>query len=150
RRSISMGTKRLLRRPLTIEEILAWASAHREATGTWPTKSSGGVVGTMFETWLGVEQALREGLRGLPGQSSLARLLAERYGVRNPKDLTPLTEAHILQWADEHQRRTGAWPTRHSGAIPNSGGEKWKSIDTAMRNGVRGFPGGHSLARLLA
>jgi len=45
-----MARKWLLRRPLTIEGILAWASAHREATGKWPTKDSGRVVAAKYET----------------------------------------------------------------------------------------------------
>jgi hypothetical protein len=46
--------------------------------------------------------ALRLGLRGLPGGSSLARLLDEQRRVRNVKNLPPLTEEQILAWADEH------------------------------------------------
>ena len=106
-----MSDRRLRRRPLSTREILAWASAHREITGKWPTKSSGGIIGARFETWHGVDNALRLGLRGLPGGSSLAQLLAEHEGVRNIHDLPPLSEQQILQWADEHHQRTGSWPT---------------------------------------
>jgi hypothetical protein len=35
-----MGRKWLMKRPLTIEEILAWATAHREATDRRPTMDS--------------------------------------------------------------------------------------------------------------
>lgn len=143
--------KRLHLRPLSIEDILSWANAHREATGKWPTRSSGPVVGDKFETWAQVDRALREGLRGLPGGSSLAQLLAEKRGARNIKGLASLTEKQVLHWADEHHRRTGEWPTAKAGlVIPDSGGEKWASIDMALRNGARGFAGGSSLARLLA
>jgi hypothetical protein len=145
-----MDRRRLRKRPLDLRDILAWASAHREATGQWPGKDSGLITGTRFETWLGVDQALRDGLRGLPGGSSLARLLAEALGARNRKDLPRLSEEQILRWAEEHRQRTGEWPTLQSGSIPHSGGEKWHAIDQALRKGVRGFPGGSSLARLLA
>jgi hypothetical protein len=145
-----MGSKWLVKRPLCVEDILRWACSYREATGKWPTNASGGIAGAKFETWSGVDQALREGLRGLPGGSSLAQLLAEKYGARNVHGLPPLTDAKVLQWADEHHERTGAWPTRASGVIPASGGEKWQALDTALRNGARGFPGGSSLAQLLA
>jgi hypothetical protein len=47
-----MGSKWLLRRPLSLQEILAWGEAHRQATGTWPTKESDSIVGAKFETWL--------------------------------------------------------------------------------------------------
>jgi hypothetical protein len=143
-------TKQLRLRPLKISDILHWASAFREATGRFPTKNDGGIAGTRFETWAGVDAALRYGLRGLPGGSSLAQLLAERMDYRNIKNLPPLTEEQILAWADQWHQSTGTWPTRKSGTIPDSGGETWDSIEQALRKGVRGLPGGSSLAQLLA
>ncbi|HLJ97231.1 MAG TPA: hypothetical protein VKU02_28990 [Gemmataceae bacterium] len=145
-----MGSNGLRRRPLTIREILMWASAHREATGKWPKTSSGAVLGAKFESWSAIDNALRMGLRGLPGGSSLAQLLAEHYAVRNPQNVPPLSEKQILRWADEHHKRTGSWPKDHSGLIPGSGREKWSSIDSALRAGSRGLPGRSSLAKLLA
>jgi hypothetical protein len=145
-----MSSKRLYRRPLALRDILIWASAHREATGQWPTQTSGPVLGVRFETWANVDNALRQGLRGLPGGSSLARLLTEHKGARNIHDLPTLTPEQILHWADEHRQRTGAWPTAQSGIIPQAGGEKWQAIDAALRLGTRGFPGGSSLPRFLA
>jgi hypothetical protein len=145
-----MGKKRLLRRPLTIRDILAWARAHREATGKWPTKKSGCIVGAKFETWSSVDRALRAGLRGLAGGSSLPQLLAQELGARNIHDLPNLSEGQILHWADEHRERTGSWPTGRSKAIPGSRGETWIAIDNALRQGARGLPGGSSLAQLLA
>src|SRR6266700_6379648 len=81
-RSNWCGMKRLRRRPLTVEEILNWADAHRETTGKWPTKSSGPILHARFENWLTVDNALRQGLRGLHGKCSLAQLLAEHRGAR--------------------------------------------------------------------
>jgi len=109
------------RRPLHIDEIISWALAHREVTGKKPVATSGSIVGARFETWMAVDQALKHGGRGLPGRSSLAKLLAERLGARNSHDLPPLTEEQILAWADEHHQRTGEWPNRDSGEIPNAG-----------------------------
>jgi hypothetical protein len=91
-----MNDKKLRRRRLTIPEILAWASAYRESTGKWPTKASGGIIGTQGETWRQVDGALRHGLRGLPGGSSLAKFLAQEKGARNPTSIKPLTEQQIL------------------------------------------------------
>jgi hypothetical protein len=145
-----MTAIRLRRRPLDPREILAWARAFRQATGQWPTKASGGIAGARFESWLAVDQAFRQGLRGLPGGSSLAQFLAENEGARNIQNLPPLTETQILIWADEHHQRTGAWPRAESGVIPDSGGEKWQGVDNALRLGLRGLEGGSSLARLLA
>ena len=141
--------KTMRRRALAISEILTWAAHHRALTGKWPTKDSGGIIGALFETWSAVDSALRAGLRSLPGGSSLAQLLAERQGVRNIHDLPALTEEQILQWADEYFQKKGSWPTIASGAVSNSGGEKWAALDQALRAGVRGLSGGSSLARLL-
>jgi hypothetical protein len=146
-----MRTRRLRRRPLTIREILAWASAHREATGKWPAISSGRVLAARFETWQGIDQALRLGLRDLPGGSSLPQLLEEQYGARCVQHLPPLTEEQILRWADEHHERTGSWPTaKKRGIIPGTNGERWNLIDQVLRKGLRSLPPGSSLAQLLA
>jgi hypothetical protein len=138
------------KRRLRLADILAWATRHRESTGKWPTRNSGAIPGTLGITWAAVDAALHTGTRGLPSGSSLAQLLHEKFAVRNIQRLPPLTEVEILAWADAHQTRTGSWPTADSGAIPNSSGEKWLSVDTALRLGLRGLPGGSSLAQLLA
>jgi hypothetical protein len=140
----------LLRRPLTIAEILRWADAYRETTDRWPTRTTGIIPGTVGETWQAVDQALKLGLRTLPGGSSLARLLAEKRGAHNRRERPPLTEDQILAWADAHHQQTGTWPTVRRVIVPDSGRENWSAIDMALRVGTRGLPGGSSLAQLLA
>jgi len=146
----AMDTKRLTRRPLSVEEILRWAVAHREASGKWPSQTSGSILGARFETWYSVDAALRHGLRGLCGGSSLAQLLGDRRGVRNIQNLPPLSEELILKWADQYQQRTGSWPMAKTGKIPDAGGDTWASIDFALRSGKRGLSGGLTLAQFLA
>ena len=136
--------------PLTITQILAWADAHHERTGRWPTITSGPVVGASGETWQAVRLALYHGLRGLPGGSSLARLLAKERGVRNEKALPLLRVGDILSWADAYHVRHGAWPTSQSGPIAEAPGETWSRVHHALYQGGRGLRGGSSLARLLA
>ena len=68
--------------PLSVEQILTWMDAHKTTKGDWPNQNSGPVIGTA-ETWMGINSALRIGCRGLPGGSSLAKLLAEHRGVRD-------------------------------------------------------------------
>lgn len=138
------------RPPLAHWEILVWADAHRDRTGTWPTADSGMIPDAPDETWSGIDNALRVGLRGLPDGDSLARLLARRRDRPNQKDRPLLTEAGILAWADAHRKRTGGWPTRKSGAVAGEAGETWAAVASALQNGRRGLPGGSSLARLLA
>jgi hypothetical protein len=137
-------------RPLTEEQILSWADAYHERIEDWPTDSSGPILDTPGETWLGVDMALRQGHRGLPGGSSLAKLLEKIRDVRNLKNLPPLLKDQILAWADSHHLRTGQWPNADSGPVGDALGETWKNIDSTLRIGLRGFPGGSSLARLLA
>jgi hypothetical protein len=137
------------RPPLTVAQILSWADAHFDRTGRWPSEESGPVRGRRGETWVALDRALRRGLRGLPGGTTLPRLLAERRAKRNMAALPRLTRAQILRWADAHRRRTGAWPTATSGAVTEARGETWRSVDAALRQGWRGLPGGDSLARLL-
>ncbi len=134
--------------PLSIEQILAWADAHKATTGNWPNQKSGQLSGT-DETWSRIDGALLEGLRGLPGKSSLAKLLAEHRGKRNKKDLPPLTIEQILAWADEHEVATGKWPNVKSGQLAGTD-ETWSRINVSLQQGLRGLPDGSSLPKLLA
>ena len=102
------------------------------------------------ETWRGVDDALRHGLRGLPVGVGLARLLTARRGARNRTCLPRLSSEQILAWAEAHHRRTRVWPTSKSGPVADAEEENWKGIDTALSGGYRGLAGGSSLARLLA
>src|SRR5262249_16467744 len=95
-------------------------------------------------------QALRTGQRGLPGGTSVARLLAARRGVRTRMYAPPLMRQQILAWARAHRRRTGAWPSARSGPVVEAPGETWRAVDEALRSGQRGPRGGRSLAQLLA
>jgi hypothetical protein len=136
--------------PLQRRRILAWARAHRRRTGSWPTAGSGPIADAPDETWRAVDEALRNGRRGLPGRRSLAGLLARAAGARNRTSLPHLTVTRILAWADAHYRRTGMWPTDDCGPVVDAAGETWKAVAMALRYGYRGLRGGLSLARLLA
>jgi hypothetical protein len=140
--------------PLTVPQILRWADTYHATHGEWPqpkTKPSG-IPGTNGETWLAVDSALRSGIRGLPGGSSLPQVLAEHRGVRNLAALPPLSVEQVLAWADAFHERTGEWPKQKHWpeAIPDSGGETWGNVIQAVAKGLRGFPGGETLFDLLA
>lgn len=135
---------------LTIEQILQWADAHHKITGEWPKETSDDVVCAPGEKWRNIAQGLRIGLRGLPGGSSLSKMLTEKRGNRNPKALPPLTIEQILKWADGHQQKTGEWPKQKSGVVLDAPSERWLNIDSALALGQRTLPGGSSLAKLLA
>jgi hypothetical protein len=136
--------------PLTISQILTWARAHHQRTARWPIEDAGPVQDVPGETWGNVSQYLRAGVRGLPGGSSLAKLLAEQLGVKNQGTLPKLTIDQILLWADAHYSRTGCWPNHKSGTVDESPSEKWSAIEQALQKGVRGLSAGSSLAKLIA
>jgi hypothetical protein len=135
---------------LYIETILSWADAFHARSGRWPRRKSGRIPNTLGVSWCSVDQALKRGWRGLPGGSSLAKLLAERRGVRHKGMLPHYTGGQIVTWAEAHHRRTGDWPGACSGPIPEAPGETWMAVDRALTSGNRGCSGGSSLAQLLA
>jgi hypothetical protein len=139
----------LLRPPLSIEQILAWADSHYVRTGRWPLRKSGSVIGVRGETWLNIDQALRVGVRGLPGGDSLPRLLARARNARARPSRPPLTESQIVAWTVAYYERVGSWPTPRCGQVPGQPGETWAGVYSALQRGCRGLPGGDTLRRLL-
>lgn len=61
---------------LNTPEILAWADEYYSQHHFPPTRRSGVIAGTS-ETWAKVDGALKRGMRGLTGHSSLKQLLDE-------------------------------------------------------------------------
>ena len=132
------------------ESILQWADDYHARRKRWPNVRSGPVEEAPAETWANLNNALEQGSRGLPGNSSLARLLADKRGHRNPMRLPNLSVEQILSWADAHFEQSGRWPSENSGSVPQAPGETWMGITTMLRVGRRGITGGSSLALLLA
>ena len=99
---------------LTLDQILAWADAHHAATGRWPTRKSGKVIGNDGESWARLDESLTRGYRGLPGGQSVSRLLQTHHGRRDQRFREPLTVDAILAWADAHRAGTesGRAPAR--------------------------------------
>jgi hypothetical protein len=127
------------RRRLSEDQILRWARRHRERTGKWPVSHCGMVFDAPDTSWNVVDIGLRQGLRGLPGGSSLRMLLAKHMGIRNPARLPRLTTTQILAWADAHHARTGHWPRTTTDPIPESPGDTWQGIHHALRHSRRGL-----------
>jgi hypothetical protein len=136
------------RPPLSEARILHWAGLHHRRTGQWPCCSSGPVADAAGEDWSNIHEALKKGMRGLPGGESLRGLLARRLGVHGGA-IPRLSEETILQWAEAHHAATGVWPTSESGPVAAAPGEHWRAIQSALRLGLRGLPGGETLVRLL-
>jgi hypothetical protein len=142
----------LLKPPLTEDAILVWAKEYHSRTGKWPRATSGLVDGAgSRETWRAVDQALRNGGRGLPrGGGSLRLFLFRRLGVRTVHGEDRLAEEMILAWADAHHAATDRWPRCYSREVIPAAGIMWVSILHALQQGQRGLPGGNSLRALLA
>src|SRR5260370_32307104 len=87
---------------LTVAGVLRLADAHHARTGDWPRITSGPVEGLPGVSWRQVDMALRRGRGGLPGGSSLPRLLAERRGARPRLRPPPLAEPAVVAWARAH------------------------------------------------
>ena len=134
---------------LSVDQILAWADAHYATYGKWPTRASGVIGANPNETWHRLDNALRNGCRGLPGSMSLATLLQEHRGARHKLRLPRLTTKQIVQWAESHVDATGRCPTPDSGPIAAAPGETWRAVQQALVEGLRGLRGGTSLAKLL-
>jgi hypothetical protein len=139
----------MARPPLTPVVILAWADAHFRRTGAWPHAKSGSIPGAGGETWQAVARSLEVGLRGLPGDDTLARFLERRRGKRNKKALQPFTVGQLRRWVLAHHRWTGEWPRRTSGHVHDSPGDTWEAVNQALSRGQRGLPGGSSLSPLV-
>lgn len=135
--------------PLSEKKILSWVDAFHKKTGSWPNRFSGPIEGAPGESWLAVNASLYTGQRGLPGGSSLARFLSRYRNVRNQKELPPLWEASVLRWIDAFHKRTGRWPTKTDGVIPETSGDTWQSVHWALVNGKRRLKGNSSLASFL-
>jgi len=156
RHGMKLNIKRLP--PLKQRQILAWADAHFERHGEWPSKDSGTVAEARIEKWMGIDTALRCGLRGLPGLSSLTAFLNDhrdlfRGKTRRPKTIRESERLYvdrILAWGKAHRRRTGSWPNRDAGPIAEVPQLNWSAVDSALKKGNRGLPGGSSLAKLFA
>jgi hypothetical protein len=134
--------------PLSIPQILAWADAHHQRHGRWPSAACGVIAGAGELTWRAVNLALRQGHRGLPGGSSLSRLLSQWRGKPLWASKPAMSVEQILSWAEEHRKRTGQWPKVTSGPVGAAPEENWQAINMALRCGNRGLPAGLSLRRL--
>jgi hypothetical protein len=143
---------RLLVEPsdLNLEQILAWADAYHDVHGNWPIPNAGPIPWAPRTTWRGIDNCLKQGSRGLPGGSSLLRLLEEHRGRQRPGAKPRLTVEQILAWADAYHELHGRWPGRDSGTVPGVSGDTWWKINVALADGYRGLPGGTTLGRLLA
>ena len=135
---------------LTEGKILEWADRWNEEYEKYPTKLSGDIPWEKGESWGNINGSLYYMRRGLTRKISLTNLLAETGRKRNPKKLPPLTEKQILGWVEKYFGAHKKYPGKKSGEIPNSGGESWSMVDSALANQSRELPRKTTLAKLIA
>lgn len=142
-------TRRMYKPVLSENQIITWACRHFSRERRWPFVASGAVIGERGERWNAIDMALRYGVRGLPGGSSLRQLLSQVVGPSIKLKKPPYTTQEIVEWAKEHKKRTGLWPIPRSGPIHGAPGESWYAVQAALQLGQRGLSGGDSLSRVL-
>lgn len=71
---------------LAVDAILQWADRYHDHHGQWPKINSGPIAESPGDTWRIIDVSLRTGHRGLPGGSSLCRLLRQRRGIAKRQD----------------------------------------------------------------
>lgn len=138
------------REALSIETILGWADTHFAAHDQWPIQATTTPISGTSMTWRSIDASLRCGLHGLPGGTSLARLLEEHRGkwVAKRPHYPTLSERQIAAWQKSHRKATGQWPTEASGPVAEAPDENWFAISRALRRGNRGLPRGSGLAKV--
>jgi hypothetical protein len=137
---------------LTEKIILESCIEYNNLTGKWPDiRTKDPVPHLTNETWISIDSALRHGIRGLPGNDSLVKLL-DRNGKKQSQQNKPkLIETDILSWCVEYREYTGKWPAKsNTDLVPGQPSETWRRLDEALESGLRSLPGGSSLAKLLA
>ena len=79
-----LGVPNPANRPrMTEQQILGWADTFHTKTDRWPHADVVPTEAAPGETWCAIDDALRVGLRGLAGGSSIVRLLVEKRGARS-------------------------------------------------------------------
>lgn len=137
---------------LTYEYVLEMAEKHKERTGKWPGQKTGPIVdGHEGDTWAQYERLLCDGGRGLPGGSSLAKLINTKHNHVHDKNKAPVTEDFIVERAKEFFAKNDRYPRIKEGPVEGGHpGDTWNGYDRALYEGLRGLPGGTSLFELLS
>ena len=143
-------SNRCSKEDFTEDQIWKSAESWYDRTGYWPSDRTKGAIPELpDDTWNSVNQALRHGFRGLPGESSLSQFLSYR-GVVNRSSRLNLTENQVWEAAQAWYGRTGTWPSQHiKEEVPDLSGCTWNAINHALVKGFRGLPRGSSLSQFL-
>jgi hypothetical protein len=109
-------------------------------------KSTAGKDVTVALTTLDPDEAVHTAV--LAEKERKAPIIGKRIR-RSRKPKPDITVDQVLEWADRHNERTGAWPGCRFGEVHGVPDETWFSIDCILRKGGRGLGDPSSLANLL-
>lgn len=128
---------------LTPENVRAWADAHLDTHGTFPTKESAlRVAEGSCWTWQRIHGAMMAGSYGWPEKLSLARWFDREY-----PDLRMLTPDNLHAWVTDYVARHCRYPTEQSFEPAAHGAHwNWAEIDTALKRESAGWKGRTTLA----
>lgn len=134
--------------PLTEAQIYECIQDYYSKTGRWPAASTI-CPASPYGSWPAIDMALRLGRRGLPGGSSIAKLrggVLTRAGSLTKRGASnQLTFDQIYEWMLDHKMSHGVFPNCEMKT--KVGDTNWRAIDSALRLGSRGLPGGSSIAK---
>jgi hypothetical protein len=136
------------------ETILKWADSHREKHGIYPVEKTAGIIPESDGwTWKDVDKALLNGSHGLPKRKPRDTLywFLERHRKAHQvvASKSNLTVKKIIEYAMDFHRMHSAMPNAESGHIAGTHSDQWHEIDSALRDGGRGFAGGSSLSEFI-
>jgi hypothetical protein len=143
--------------PLTEKIICDWVGKFIEKNKRKPTKSDGIIEFAnneyKGETWKTINFSLLRGTRGLRGGSSLAKLIQQKFGIRDYCNPPKLSLEMIREWIQKYIIKHNTKPTAKSGIVEFAEDEykgiTWAAIADAMSNGRRGLTGKLSLAQYI-
>lgn len=99
-------------------------------------------------TWVSIDSALRNQLRGIRKTSSLAELVAHVSGEKHHLGRGKITKTDIIKEIRLFYDKNGKYPNVKS-ADKTSFGLKWPSISRYLKHGCRGLEDGSSLSQLV-
>ncbi len=130
--------------------IVSAARKYYEKHGMLPnTKTKDSFLDSGDDTWISINSAIVQGLRGLPKGLSLSTILdplKDEFGLGNQ-----LEESSIIQAAREFYLLHGKLPSAITKElVPGMEGETWTAINMAGQVGTRSLTKGRTLAVILA
>ncbi len=144
-------------KPLTGEIIKNWVDQFIQKHERKPTRNDGVIEFAENDykntKWTTVDSSLKNGRRGLPGESSLAEFIKEHFGIKNRNYPPEISIDQVCVWIQKYIDMNGKKPTVKSGPIKFAEGPHegitWAAVNSALQGSRRGLSGRISLPQLI-